>query len=306
MLFPHLVRTLTVDPAQHPRGQAYLSAASGLVQVNNRFYVVADDEHHVGHWPCTGAGLVQLQRVLAGDLPHNAAQRKASKPDLEALAALAPLPGYPWGALLALGSGSAPLRQRGVLLALDAQGNLSPGTVGIQALDLSALYAPLRSVFADLNIEAAYTADGQLHVVQRGNQSDPRSARISYPWPQFARWLGGVDSQPPRASRIDYLELARVDGVPLTITDAAALADGAWMFSAVAENTPDSYQDGACVASAIGTVGADGVVQQLHLLQGAPKVEGIVVQPDGQQLKVWMVTDADDPDSAAQLWRVNT
>jgi hypothetical protein len=97
-----------------------------------------------------------------------------------------------------------------------------------------------------------------------------------------------------------------VDGVPLTITDAAALGNGVWVFSAVAENTPDSYQDGACVASAIGMVSADGVVQQLHLLQGAPKVEGIVVQPDGLQRKVWMVTDADNPDSAAQLWHVNT
>ena len=48
LLSPHFVRTLALDPTQHPRGQPHLSAASGLVRVRQRLYVVADDELHLG------------------------------------------------------------------------------------------------------------------------------------------------------------------------------------------------------------------------------------------------------------------
>ena len=73
------------------------------------------------------------------------------------------------------------------------------------------------------------------------------------------------------------------------------------MFSAVAENPPDSVQDGPCVASALGIVAANGQVSQLHALQGAPKVEGIAVKFEDDAWVVTMVTDANDPAAASQL-----
>ena len=54
MLLPRCLRSLSVDPRSHPRGQAHLSAASGLVQVAGQFYVVADDEHHLGQFDGMG------------------------------------------------------------------------------------------------------------------------------------------------------------------------------------------------------------------------------------------------------------
>jgi hypothetical protein len=300
---PTLLHTLQVDPAQHPRGLAYLSAASGLVRVRQRLYVVADDELHLGQFddcssPTSSAAPGSLLRLLDGALPQGKKQRKAAKPDLESLALLPPLQGCPAGALLALGSGSRPTRETGVLVALDVQGQPN-GRVAL--VDLSALYAPLRKRFADLNIEGALVVSGELLLLQRGNRADARNACMRYDWNQIAPWLAGLQPAPPVAKSVQLLDLGSANGVPLTVTDGTPLHGGAWAFTAVAESTDDSYADGACVASAIGIVLPDGQVRQMHLLHGAPKVEGIAVLPDGSDWVITMVTDPDDPQKAAQL-----
>ena len=46
-LQPVFIQHLLVNPADHPRGQAHLSAASGLVRRGRRFVVVADEVHHL-------------------------------------------------------------------------------------------------------------------------------------------------------------------------------------------------------------------------------------------------------------------
>lgn len=297
---------LLIDSAHHPRGQPHLSAASGLVRVRQRLYVVADDELHLGVFDdhvAAGAGLAPgtLHRVLPGDLPMDKGKRKKVKPDLESLTTVPPLPGCPAGALLAFGSGSRPERETAVLLALDDQG-VPNGRLAL--LDLAALYAPLRAQFADLNIEGALVVSGELLLLQRGNQGDARNACIRYDWNQMAPWLAGRQSLPPPAKAVQLLDLGCVAGVPLGLTDGAALGGGAWAFCAVAESTPNSYQDGTCVASAIGTVGPDGVVQRLQLLQGAPKVEGLAAIAQGSDWVLSLVTDPDDPALASQLLQV--
>ena len=136
-------------------------------------------------------------------------QRSAKKPNqTEALTHLPPLPGCAGGALLALGSGSLPNRETAVLLPLAGPGRLN----GRKALvSLSALYAPLRKRFADLNIEGAWVANSYLHLLQRGNKSDARSACIRYAWKAAARpgWQVCKPSRPPsRACRCSIWRLS--------------------------------------------------------------------------------------------------
>jgi hypothetical protein len=304
----HTLQQLLVDPSQHPRGLTYLSAASGLVRVRQRLFVVADDELHLGVFDDVTAAQAQpltdepavgsLVRLLEGDLPQDKGKRKKAKPDLESLVLLPPLPGCPAGALLALGSGSKPNRETAVLIALDVQG-MPNGRMAV--VDLAAVYAPLRKRFVDLNIEGALVVSGEFLLLQRGNKGNAPNACVRFDWNMLAPWLAGVQPQPPAAKSVQLMDLGSVDGVPFGFTDGAALHDGAWAFTAVAENTDDSYLDGACVASAIGTVGADGKLQQLHRLEGAPKVEGMAVLADGGDWVVTLVTDPDDPATAAQL-----
>ncbi len=303
MLFPRSLRSLSVDPRLHPRGQPHLSAASGLVRARGQFYVVADDEHHLGHFDAVGRDdmPVRLLRLFEGELPKGKGKLKAAKPDLESLVLLPPLPGCPDSALLALGSGSRATREAGVLVGLDAHG---AATGRIAPVDLSALYARLRAHFADLNIEGAFVASGELRLLQRGNRADMRNACIAVDWNQVAPWLAGQKSAPPTVKTVQAIELGSVDGVPLGLTDGAALPAGEWVFCAVAENTDSSYNDGHCAGSAVGVVGPDGTLRRLEFLHGAPKVEGIAVQVEGDELVLTLVTDADDPAIASQLLEV--
>src|SRR5262245_45835362 len=98
---------------------AFVYAASGLAASGGELYVIADDELQLACFPAAGAAPGTLLALLPGALPDGHEARKREKPDFEILLRLPALPRYPSGALLALGSGSRPNRERGALLALD-------------------------------------------------------------------------------------------------------------------------------------------------------------------------------------------
>jgi hypothetical protein len=298
MLTPTILRELRVDPGSHPRGQGHLSAASGLVHAGGWLHVVADDEHHLGSLDLDAAdACVELFRLRAGDLPADKDERKRLKPDLEALALLPPASGCPHGALLAIGSGSRPRRQQAFILPLRNDGRVA-GTVHVR--DLSGLYQPLRERFVDLNIEGAFVAAGRLHLLQRANRQQPRNACLAYDLDETLSWLGrgAPAGSVPALVDCTFLALGAAAAVPYGITDGAAWPGGGWIFTAVAEDTADSYSDGRCEGSAVGWVSADGTLLDLQPLEGAPKVEGIAVIDAS---RVLLVTDADDPLTASLL-----
>lgn len=299
MIRPQHLRDLLLAEGSHPQGRPHLSAASALVRVGGLLYVVADDELHLGIFASTGEDPGQLLRLFAGELPLDKPERKALKPDLEALALLPTMPGFAHGALLALGSGSKANRQVAVLLALGDGGQVEGAP---RLCDLAALYQPLHAHFADLNIEGAFRLCEQFVLLQRGNQGQASNAQIRYAWPQWQAWLLGELAEPPTPLAIQALELGELAGVALGFTDGAALADGRWLFSAAAEDTTNSYSDGACLGTVIGLVEADGQVRRLAELEGHWKVEGIALAEDGRLL---LVTDADDPQTAASLLSID-
>lgn len=315
MLKPEHLRDLLVDPQIHPRGQTHLSAASGLVRVQRRLYVVADDEHHLGVLATTGQAPLQLVRLLEGYLPLGAKKRKRAKADLETLVHLPAMPGHPFGALLAMGSGSDPKRNRAVVVPLDAAGAVIRR---VSHVDLKPLYARLRRRLGELNIEGGFATlggtgvDRHFCLLQRGhkgghkggNKGGSPSAVIRYRWKPFLQWLLGKSDERPPVLSITPLDLGMEGGVPLGLTDGAALPGGNWAFCAVAENTTNSVDDGACLASAVGVVDAHGAVLQCHRLTGAPKVEGISASLLRGQRVLTMVTDADDPAQPSRLLRV--
>jgi len=290
------LRDLDLDAAQHPRGLPHLSAASGLVLHEGTLFAVADDEHHLAWCALADAGPWRLHRIAAGDLPADAAARKKRKPDFEALALLPGIGPGP-GTLLALGSGSRPQRHAAVLVPLGA----TPCALGQpRSLSLDELYAPLHKRFADLNVEGAFVEGGHLCLLQRGHKGEAVNACIRFPLPGVLAWLQG-QGRAPGPERIELFELGQHGKVPFGFTDGAAIEGGGWVFSAVAEDTDDSFLDGPCAASGIGRVGPDGRLASWQLLAGAPKVEGIAVDAGGAAPRVLLVTDADDPATAARL-----
>ena len=155
MVATRFIRELTLaSPPNGDNHARHISAASGMVVVGAFLYVVADDELHLGVFDISGAEAGDLVRLFPGDLPGPSAERKALKPDLEALVRLPSYPGYPHGALLALASGSKPNRRTGVVLELDESGRVAGEPC---PCDPTPLYSSLESRFPALNIESSGT-----------------------------------------------------------------------------------------------------------------------------------------------------
>ena len=285
------LRPLTINPASHPRGQPHLSAASGLVCTHGRAYVIGDDEHHLAIYRDRTSD-AELQRLVGGDPPSGKAARKRRKPDFESLLWL-PVD----GALIALGSGSRPNRDRGVRLLLRHDGTPQPVS---QPFDLAPVYEALRARLGAINIEGAFVVGDRLHLLNRGHAAAAGNVAVCYRLRDFIDLIDGSNSAVEPLS-MQAFELGTIGGVALGFTDAAALPGGGWVFSAVAEDNASSYADGACRGAALGIVAPDGRLQSLRRLALPDKIEGIDAQRQADAVVLFMVTDADDPKQASWL-----
>ena len=302
MIVPRILRKLDLEAAPSAGRPRHLAAGSGLVAAGDFLYVVADDELHLGCFRRSNAAPGRLVRLFAGELPRGHAERKAAKPDLEALVRLPEFANHPHGALLAVPSGSIPRRCRGALLRLGADGAVIGDP---QSVDFSGLYAALAAQVPALDIEGAVVIDDALVLLHRGSRTYPLSALIELSLTEVHGGIAArsaVSALAPRCVR--WVDLGAVEGVALSITDGASLPDGRLVVSAVAEQTADSYADGPCLGAAIGVVERDGRVGQLHRLQPTFKIEGVQAWIADGQICLLLVTDADDERSPSCLLEV--
>jgi hypothetical protein len=261
---------------------------------------VADDELHLGVFPAAGNAPGHLLRLFDGALPSDKSVRKKEKPDLEAITPLPAFGRYAHGALLALGSGSRKNRSRGALLALDPSGAIAGAP---KVIDASPLLEDLDHRFPALNIEGAVVIGSEFRLLQRANRKHAQNLIIRYPLGTVLAMLASGDvigAVTPTA--IDAIDLGEVDGVPLGFTDGASLPDGSMVFTAVAENTEDTYNDGACLGAAIGVAARDGTLRFLERCDECHKIEGVAARPDNNVIRLFLVTDADDPVIPAGLF----
>lgn len=284
-------RRLTLETASAPTRAAHLAAASGLVCVGQRFYVVADDELALGVFALEGDAPGTLLRLFPGELPDRPKPRKKAKPDLESLALLPPDATWPHGALLALPSASRPNRTQGALRALDADGLPVHAT---QLIDLSGFFAPLRERIEALNIEGAVVAGADLILFQRGNKAASASACVHFDYAAFRSGLANGIVAALAPTRIDMHDLGMINGIPLAFSDACALPDGRIVFCAVAEDSDDPYLDGAFLGAAIGILDPVGLLASLERIDVPAKIEGIAARASDGAIELLLVTDADD------------
>lgn len=295
------VRTLAVAHPAEGR-PAHLSAGSGLVRRGEVAYVVADDELALAAFPL-GIGVARpgaLHPLISGTLPLGAAERKAQKPDFEALTAL---PGYgsaPHGALLGLGSGGRATRMRGFVWPLDEDGALLGSA---EMVDLGPLYEALGRAIADLNIEGVAIRGPRLSLFQRGNASRGRNVIVDLDLAAVLDALsrGAAFGADLIGAMRDY-DLGGIDGVPLGFTDGDGLPDGSLVFTAAAEATDDPYLDGTCAGSVVGVIDAAGSVVSVEPLEDPTiKIEGVDATITDDRIHLLLVADADDPAVASPL-----
>lgn len=261
--------------------------------------MIADDELHLGVFPARGGGEGTLIRLLDGELPDSEKRRKRRKPDFEAQVLLPASAKHPHGALLALGSGSKENRRTAVLLALDERGDVQGAP---RVLDLSDLFKAIDKALGKLNIEGAIVFGDHLVLLQRGNKGDAGNALISLHLAAFLHALNHDKALDDLPFTVTPVDLGSIDGVPWGITDASVLPDGRIAFTAVAENTDNAFDDGPCIAAAVGILSRTAHVDRFEPLSPTLKAEGLHATLTGDRIHVLLVTDDDDPTRPAGLW----
>ena len=298
LLYPRLVLDvrelgpLLVDAPAQPGRLAHVSAASGLVRCGELLYVVADDEAALAVFGVGDPSGGRFEAFANDELPLGTKERKAVKPDLEALADVG-------GALLAIGSGATDRRDRGWLWQLD--GCELAGAP--REISLLPLFAELRRQLDELNIEGLAIDRDRMWLAQRGNGKDGANEMIEL---DLEAAVAGLDrgELPADALRgTTAYDLGEIEGVRLTFTDLAPAGNGRLLFSAAAEAGDSTYHDGAVVGAAVGLFdpAAGEIVEQWPLPEPL-KVEGIATAADGSLL---LVTDADDAARPASLLRAS-
>jgi hypothetical protein len=295
-----VLRELKLDAPPGPGRAAHISAASGVARRGDYVYVIGDDELGLGVFRLSREAPGTLRPVLGGELSADYEERKKEKADLEALTLLPPTDARPYGALLGLGSGSKPQRERGFVWGLAADGSLEGEPV---ELDLGPLYGRLREAAPELNVEGASVLGDRLWLFHRGNTKQGLNIVAEVPLDDFLDDLhagGRIECGGPVETRA--YELGDLDGVQLTFSDATPLADELVVFTASAEPGSDPHgTDGAIRGAVVGTIDGDGNVERLRTIDRKWKVEGVYASIDARVIDFLFVCDQDDPDAPSPL-----
>ena len=290
------LRELELAEAPGPGHPAHVSSASGVVRRGDFVYVIGDDLLFLGVFRLTRPEPGTLHRVL----PEADDAQPGEKPDLEVLTLLPPFTDHPYGALLGLGSGSGPRRDRGFVVALAADGSLRDEPA---VIDLGPLYGLLGERIDGLNIEGACVMGDRLWLLHRGNRGSMTNVVAELSLPHVMRSLTGdrtIDVEELAAIRA--YDLGTLDGVELTFSDATPLADQILAFTASAEAEPETDEaDRKIRGSVVGTIDIEGHVQRLRTIDRRYKVEGIHASIDTGVMDFLFVCDQDDPATASPL-----
>ena len=275
----------------HPIATLGVAAASGIVLQDGSLYVIADDQNTLAVYTLDGQGRGSI--ALGDDvLPEEPRARKAQKPDYESLVSL------PDGSLLALGSGSTPRRMGGAWVRFEA------GKVRVECVALAELYAALTRELPELNIEGGCVHGERLYLACRGNGARPRNALIGLDLQQAQRGLERERALGAGLLReLAHVTLGELSGTPLSLTDLTLLGEQL-VFSAAAEASPNTYDDGQCAGSVLGSLSLDGRVGAVHALAPRAKIEGICAT-GARDRSLFAVADADDPASRSPLFTVS-
>jgi hypothetical protein len=289
---------------------AHVRAGSGLAWIGDALAVVQDDANFVA--------LVNAATGRAAALPlptgkgglrqfDDGRGNKRHKLDLEACTAVPD--GRGGVTLVAFGSGSTAARDW--ILRVEGIGGAEPR---VDLREAPGFYALLRQAhdFAggELNVEGAAWRDERIVLLNRGNGAavDDRlavDAVCEVDWEALRAHLD-EDGPPPAPQSIIQYDLGTIGGSRLSFTDAAAMG-GALLYTATAEDSPNTVDDGPVAGSALGVIGADGEARWTELRDADGgrfdgKVEGLARGPRPGTL--YVVVDRDDPHHPSHLCEV--
>lgn len=271
-------------------------AASAIAGYGDGWLVAQDDATH-GCWWRDGVGTpVRIVPAVEGhEVFSEEAGTKEHKPDLEAAVAVD-------DGVLLLGSGSTTARMRGAIVRPDTAPVIGDLT------DLYARVAALLDVQPDvLNLEGACLVGGALRWFQRGlPAAGVPTASVDVDLDALLAALTadvGGGTVGIRGAR--RYAITSDQDLALAVTDAVALPDGRVLASAAAEDSPNAYDDGPVLGSALALLDGEVTVATVML----PEPDGRVAKVEGLALLSWSdeggtllaTVDADDPEVPSAL-----
>jgi hypothetical protein len=293
------LRELDLAEAPSEGHPPHVASASGVVRRGDFVYVIGDEMLSLAVFRLSSGAPGTLTQALTGELPADPDARKAEKADLEALVALPPFEGHPYGALFGLGSGSGPGRDRGFVSAFAADGALEAEA---REIDLGPVYDLLRREIAELNVEGACVLRDRLWLLHRGNHSDSQNAVAELSLADVMDSIrGDLRIDPGELADIREYDLGEIDGIELTFSDATPVADDMLVFTASAEAPSGDPRDGEICGSVVGTIDVDGHVHRLRTIDRRYKVEGVHASVDTGVADFLFVCDQDDDAVASPL-----
>ena len=277
---------------------SHVSAASGIVELNGRYYINADDEVALFSWK-EGEKTVTPFILEKRELGAMNEIRKKFKPDYESLLYLDEKRWPPHGALLVWPSASTEVRLTASLVTLNVQKKLEQ----IQKINIQFLAEVLSSQVSRLNIEGLSLYGDTVYMFNRGNGrgKNLESGYFEMPAKDFLAGLNGKDW--PKKVFFQKVKVGKLNGVKL------ALADGLWtkygfLGLAPAEDSADAIADGAVMGTVL--VRIDGkkgrVIGRFDLDK---KFEGFSVREVKDGLEMTLVDDADDPMIPSHIYRTH-
>lgn len=275
-------------------------AASALVRLGSRLIIGQDDSNFaaiISEGKITG---LRLFDNVAGDTYSPERKNKAEKPDIE-LGATFSVGGQ--DAAVMFGSGSTARRMRAAWIT-EADGELS-----VQSRDISSLYqAAMQRLGLGpdvLNLEGCAPAGDKIVFFQRGNGAGGVNATFAVKQQTLeAALLEGKKIEASDVRELRRYDLSRYAPAGLGFSDATPLPDGRILFLAAAEDSPNTFDDGAILGSVLGVLSADGELLGVTRVPDGPdgpyKLEGVtVLGVEGGVARVMAVEDADDPSKAS-------
>lgn len=256
-------------------------AGSALLKIGGRLLAIQDDA-----WSAVWIDPRTRRRrtlVFKGD---GRALPKRDKPDFEAAMEHG-------GAVYVFGSGSKRNRRSIV--------RWQPGkAASLEILDGREIYRAVRRALkldTRPNIEGACVIGPGVRLFHRG-AGGARSASVDLE-------LSVLEGVIPKVLAHAWYDLGKIGGAALSFTDVRAVGAKAF-YLAVAEVTQDAISDGPVAGAAVGIIDAERT-RWTPLLEpdGQPsrrKVEGLALDPSRRT--GWLITDADDPEAAAELCRL--
>lgn len=288
-----------------------IPSASGLEIIADQVYIVGDDSPFLYVLDVNSLTLTHTIPLFDSKDFSSGRIPKALKPDLECLTTLE-IDGEHY--LLALGSGSAPTRDKAYTIKVPANGS---DAAEVREYSLEPLYSTLRRhneiLNGDLlNVEAAAaTAQGDLFLWQRAALNGANVV-LQFKTSEFMQSLPGPGTQLPAFVSTPF-NLPDINGLSARFSGAFAYQQMLF-FTASVENTADAIQDGEVLGSFVGYIpvpareyGSTNLPIQTALIRETDgrvykgKVESIAIQKKEGQNRYRGLAITDNDDGASEL-----